>query len=330
MRYCFAGDPSTGPTERWRWQGLQGDRRRPPAEQVPHQLVYATAVRRTSDPAGTTQCARPQDVPDAWVLRDEAGRPVTRGQGGEDTALDVGDPGFQLASADFLVAKCRRERWAGVLHDEFNPEFGFGWDGAVPAKHPTTQAWQAALLGYVTVLARRLADAGFLLAGNIGTVTRYSRGWNQQLVDAGLVPVSEFFVTGATGNGTIATAENGLWAEQVDWLDRNLAAGRTVVVHERQTDEALVRYGLGTFLLCDDGHGVFGADVDYDAATTPYPDCFADAVRLGSPGGARTELRPGLWRRRFSHGHVLVNSSGTATTWDGVTVAPTTATLSLT
>ncbi len=327
-RFAYSGDPSEEGTARWQWQGLQGDRMRPSLNVVATQLRYATAVARASDPTGITQCLPPHEVRSNWRLRDLQGRPVLRNDG-DDAALDVGEPDFQQAAADFLVAECRQQRWSGVLHDEFNADFQFGWPGAVPAAYPTPADWQAAQLRYVRVLAWRLNEAGFVLAGNLGTVTRDTRNWNEQLVDAGMIAVSESFVTGATGGGTMASAENGQWKEQVDWAEWNLARHRTVVVHERQSAEAPIRYGLGTFLLVDTGTGVFGADVDYDAATTPYPACFTDATRLGPPTSSRTELDDGLWARSFRNGQVLVNSREMATKWAGITLSPTSAAITV-
>lgn len=327
-RFAFSGDPSRPGTERWQWQGLQGDRSRPAADLVVNQLVYASAVERSSDPAGITQCMRPRDVARSWRLHDLDGRLVQRNHD-DDTALDVGEPAFQEAAAQFLLAKCIDQRWSGVLHDEFNADFQFGWPGAVPATYPTPADWQAAQLRYVRVLAQRLNEAGFVLAGNLGTVTRDTRNWSEQLVEAGMIAVSEFFVTGATGGGTMASAENGQWKEQVDWVEWNLARHTTVVVHERQNAEAPIRYGLGTFLLVDTGTGVFGADVDYDAAATPYPACFTDATMLGSPTSSRVEVADGTWARNFRNGQVLVNSREMTTQWRGITLPPTSAAITV-
>jgi len=327
-RFAFSGDPSAPGTERWQWQGLQGDLKRPAAELVANQLLYATAVQRSSDPAGITQCLLPRNVASSWRLRDHQGRLVQRDHD-DDTALDVGEPAFQQAAAQFLLAKCREQRWSGVLHDEINADFQFGWPGAVPAAYPTPGDWQTAQLRYVRVLARRLNEAGFVLAGNLGTVTRDARSWSEQLVAAGMTAVSEFFVTGNADGGTMASAENGQWQEQIDWAEWNLAQRRTVVLHERQSAEAPIRYGLATFLLVDTGTGVFGADVDYDATTTPYPKCFTDAARLGPPTDRRLELNGGLWSRQFRNGLVLVNSNEHAMTWHGTELSPTSAAITV-
>lgn len=328
IRWAFAGNPSVGDTQRWAWQGLQGDRSRPPLASVPHQLVYASAVRRTSDPEGITQCMLPKNVPDEWLLRDQAGRVISRAQG-DTVALDVGNSKVRSAAAKFLVEKCARQRWSGVAHDEFNPVFGFGWSGAVPARYPTDTQWQEALLGYVAVLSKAVADAGFLFAGNVGTVTTTSRPFNKAIVRTGCLSISEFFVAGGRDPASAATAENGQWAEQVDWVEWNLHAGRRVVVHDAQTEPGRIRYGLGTFLLLDDGHGVYGADADYNADTTPYPQCFVDAKKLGSTRDSRREIHPHVWERRFSAGKVLVNSSEKSAVIGSRVMAPTSALVEL-
>lgn len=307
---------------------MQGDRSRPPLASVPHQLVYASAVRRTSDPGGITQCMLPKDAPDEWLLRDQAGQVISRAQG-DTVALDVGNSGFRSAAAKFLVDKCTRQRWSGVAHDELNPVFGFGWSGAVPARYPTDAQWQGALLGYLAVLKDALVGAGFLLAGNVGTVTTASRPFNEAIVRAGCLSISEFFVSGGRDPASAATAENGQWAEQVNWVEWNLRAGRRVVVHDAQTEPDRIRYGLGTFLLLDDGHGVYGADADYNADTTPYPQCFVDAKKLGSPRDSRQEIQLNVWERRFTAGKVLVNSSEKSAVIGSRLMAPTSAAIEL-
>lgn len=329
LRWAFAGNPAAGPTDRWSWQGLQGDRKRPSLAAVPNQLVYATAVRRASDPGGITQCIRPADVPNEWLLRDPAGRVISRSQG-DTVALDVGNPDYRSAAAKFLVDKCTRERWSGVAHDEINPKFSFGWPGAMPARYPTDERWQTALTGYVKVISDALRSAGFISAGNVGTVTTASRPFNEDIVRAGCTSISEFFVAGGWDPASAATAENRQWTEQVAWAEANLRAGRRVILHDRQVDPGRVLYGLGTFLLIDDGNAVYGADAGYDAATTPYPQCFADAVKLGNPQGPRTEIQPNVWTRRFASGLVLVNSSKNTAYRGARKMQPTSALIQLT
>ncbi len=326
LRFAFSGNPSEAGTERWQWQGLQGDRVRPPMSQVAQQFVYATVVRRSSDPTGITQCMRPTDVRSEWLLRDSAGRVITRNSD-PDNALDVGNPEFRNAAADFLVAKCRNEKWSGVLMDELNSSFGWGGWPSTPANYPTDAAYQDALVGFVQVLASRLHAAGFRLAGNLGTVNNRYLSFCQNIVKAGVIPNSEYFVAG--GDGSVpASIEDGRWSEQVSWLEWSLANGSQTLSHDKQTAEGPARYGLSTFLLVDNGKGVYGADVAYSASTT-YPQCFADALRLGSPLGARRQVQSGVWRRDFTNGSVIVNASRNATTYAGRALPGTSAALTL-
>lgn len=326
LRFAFSGDPAQAGTERWQWQGLQGDRVRPSTSRVAQQFVYATVVRRNSDPTGITQCLRPADIRSEWLLRDSAGRIITRGSD-PDNALDVGNPEFRDAAANFLVAKCRNENWSGVLMDELNSSFGWGGWPSTPVLYPTDAAYQNALVGFVQVLASRLHAAGFRLAGNLGTVNTRYLSFCQNIVKAGVIPNSEYFVAG--GDGSVpASIEDGRWSEQVSWLEWSLANGSQTLIHDKQTAERPACYGLSTFLLVDDGHGVYGADVAYSASTT-YPQCFADALRLGAPLGARRQVQSGVWRRDFANGSVIVNASRNATTYAGCALSGTSAALTL-
>ena len=337
LRHAYAGDPSASGTDRWDVQLIQGDRARPSAQLVTEQFVYATAVRRISDPAGVTQCLRPADVPDSWLLRDVSGRLIQRFDG-DDTAIDIGLPEFRRASADFLVAKCRdggRQPWSGVGHDEFNAEFGWGWDGVVPARYPDTGSWQRAVTEYVAHLDDRLRGAGFDLVGNLGAATddKYD-DFFMTLRRRGMVPSLEYFVCGRyrPDDSTANYADPAEWLRQVRLIGRfedpgGGAAGRTaagvrLIVHERQTGERAIRYSLASYLLGSSGDGasVYGADVSYDARTTPYPRCFDDARRLGAPIEPMTPLPGDTWSRRFAGGSVVVNAGGATTTYRGRTI----------
>lgn len=320
VRFAYSGNTAASGADRWSWQGLQGDRPKPAG--VPNLLVYATAVQRPSDTSGITQCVRPADVRPEWVLVDPAGRPIRRGSGGAggDLALDVGNAEFQRASAAFLVAKCRREGWSGVLHDEINGEFRWAFADQKSARYPTSSAWQQAQLGYVQYLAAQLAAVGLRLVGNIGEPVY--RAWCEDLTRAGMITNTEMFVAGDSGRTGPRSAESGGWSDRVSWLEWSLTNAPAVVVHDRQTNADAVGFGLGTFLLVDNGKGVYGASTGYSASDA-WLDSFSEAQRLGSPLGAREQVSRGLWRRDFERGHVLVNSSRSATTYQGGQVGAT-------
>lgn len=306
IRFAFSGNTAAAGAERWQWQGLQGDRAKP--ARVARNLVYATAVQRPSDSTGITQCMPPADVRDEWFLRDGSGRKLHRDSGGPggDYALDPGHPGFQERAARFLIDKCRREGWHGILHDEINGELSWAFPGPGAAKYPTGDAYRAALLGYIRYLRPRLADAGFLLVGNIGEA--HHRAWCEDLTRAGMVTSSESFVCGDLGRSGPMSSEDGQWTWRIDWLEWSLNNAPNVVMHDRQNAEGPTLYGLGTFLLVDNGRGVYGASTGY-SASDPWLNCFTAAQSLGAPVGSRRLLSGGLWRRDFTRGYVLVNSS---------------------
>lgn len=326
VRFAFAGNTAAAGSDRWQWQGLQGDRAKPAG--VPHLLVYATAVQRPSDPKGITQCMTPAEVQPDWFLLDTRGNKLHRGSDGSggDYALDPGNPAFQQRSATFLLAKCRREGWSGVLHDEINGDLSWAFPGQQSAKYPTSELYRQALLGYVRYLGAQFAAAGFMFAGNIGEAL--FRGWCEDLTRAGMVTSSETFVAGNVGRSGPMSAEDGLWAARVSWLEWSLANAPAVIMHDRQNDETPTLYGLCTFLLVDNGKGVYGASTGYSAADR-WMDCFTAAQSLGSPLGPRVNVSGGLWRRDFQRGYVLVNSSTSAANHQGARLAPTSGSLVL-
>lgn len=322
-RTVFSGDPRNTGTQRWQWQAIQGNLPRP--ANVRDQLVYATAVRRDRDPDGTTGCVPPDTIQDSWLLRDATGRLVSRPSSGgsgppQDVALDVGNDELRRTAASFLVEKCRRDRWSGVILDEVNAEIGWGFPGAAPYWYPTNDDWREAQLGFVSFLARELHNAGFALVGNISEPLY--RPWCEDLTTAGMVTSSEFFVAGDARSNERASLENGQWTERLSWLDWSLLHASRVIVHDRQSDPDRISYGLSTFLLADNGNGVYGADEQY-SADTPYTREMRSATMLGEPAGDRRMVGRSSWVREFANGRVIVNPSTTADQFGDAQIAPT-------
>ena len=320
FRYAFSGNTAAAGSDRWAWQVLQGDRAKPAG--VDNLFVYATAVQRPSDPRGITQCMPPSEVRDEWFLRDQDGQKIHRGINGVggDYALDVGHPGFRARAASFLVDKCRRENWDGVLHDEINGELTWAFHGARSARYPTSEAYRRVQLDYIRFLRGELAAAGLRLAGNIGE--SIYRAWCEDLTRAGMITMSETFVSGNLGRSGPMSSDDGQWTRRVDWLEWSVANAPAVFIQDRQNEEGPITYGLATFLLADNGRGAYGASTAYSGAD-PWRRCFTAAQQLGAPTGPRQLISGALWRRGFEHGHVLVNAARSATTYHGVAIAPT-------
>jgi len=324
MRIAFSGDPAGAGTERWRWQLIQDGQSRPTLAQVPEQFVYATYVRRNSDNAGLTQCLPPGQVTADWLLRDGAGNPITR-NAGDDTAIDVGNPNFQSAAANSLIAKCRNGGWTGVWMDEVNYDFTFGGWSATPAKYPDNVSWQRALLAFTKYLAAQLKAVGFTFGGNLGTYSAYnSASFARNLAAGGMIPGVEFFVAGNQNAGQAPQGVDGdqdnNWPVQMGWLDWCMANAAQSVFHDDATDQNRITYSFGSFLLADNGTGRYGADVNQDT-NTPYPQCYTDAGKLGAPNGARYSPEAGVWRRDFATGSVVVNTNRNAVTYNGQSYA---------
>lgn len=318
LRFDFSGDTAEYGSDRWQWQGLQGDRPRPAG--VRQAFVYATAVQRPGDGLGVTQCVPPGGVKDSWFLRDRSGEKIFRSINGGDYALDVGNVEFRKSAGAFLLDKCARQGWDGVIHDEVNGELEWAFPGALSEKYPDPAAYRQVQLEYVSELGDTLRSGGFQLAGNIGQPIYET--WCKDLSRTGMITSTEVFVAGDEGSSGMATADDGTWKERVEFTEWSMLHTQQVLVHDRATDPASIAYGLCSFLLVDNGRGAYGADLAY-SAPTPYPVSFNDAVRLGPPVGARSEVETNLWRREFSRGYVLVNSGTVRAAHQGDVLSPT-------
>ncbi|WP_460869134.1 putative glycoside hydrolase [Rhodococcus aerolatus] len=305
VRSVFRGDPTGPGTARWQWQVLQRDLPQPPG--VAHRFFYATAVTRDSDPAGVTQCLPPDEVPDAWLLRGTDGDVITRTSGSTvDRAVDVAQPGFRAAAAQFLVDRCRAGGWSGVMLDEVNASFTWTWPQR-PVAYPDDASWQQAQLGFVRGLGDALRAAGFALGANIGDAV--DPEFCLAVAEGGQLVSSEFFVEGGLSAGPTTALTGAAWRSRVSWLERSQQVAPTTLVQDRTDPGFTSDYGLLTALLATMGSTVYGTSEAYTADGSHWPTVHDAALALGAPRTVRHEVAPGVWAREFDAGTVLVNAT---------------------
>lgn len=253
-------------------------------------MVYADAtVYNPAETTGVRVGLAPTAMNPAWLLT------PTRAQNHGETLVDVGNPEYQAASAAFLVAKCQTHGYDGVVLDELNEQFSWGGWSAAPSKYPSDAAWQAAQLSYLTTVSAAIRAAGFSVYANYGgSYETFAEDCLEQVT--GLV--SQYWV-GKTG--TTAPLD---WAADLEWASYCEGLGKQSVYHISTASPQVANFGLCTFLLVTEGHGVVCAAVSDSGDDLPL----ASLSGLGAPSGPFT-LSGSTYTRQFANGRVVADSA---------------------
>lgn len=134
-------------------------------------------------------------------------------------------------------------------------------------------------------------------------------------IDIGLAPVfgdtlEYAFMEGVMG-ASYSLETYSTWEAMMAIYEQVSAAHEWVVfnVHlSGDTDYAMMRYGLATCLLLDNGIFCARSGSSYENFSPWFDEYYAE---LGDPAASK-ELITGIWRRRYANGCVLVNPSKTS------------------
>jgi hypothetical protein len=223
--------------------------------------------------------------------------------------MDIGNPSYQAAWADGVIAEAKANGWDGVFMDDTNSSLKYHFDVARVARYPSNASWTAATRSMLAAVGPRIREAGLLAIANV-CCPREQRGiwkdWLPYLSGA----LDEMFTK--WGNdpsiGYIWDWGADGWAAQLEEVREAEAQGKYFlgVAHSRADDARAATYGLATMLLAAQGRSSFSLAQDYTSETW-----FADydrALQLGEAAGPYSRL--GLvYRRDFARGTVLVNPS---------------------
>lgn len=245
-----------------------------------------------------------------WFATDTNGARVPFDDYAGDWWMDVGSRGYQDAWASNVVADVKKFGADGVMMDDVNAAFGYHLpSGRTLAKYPTDAKWAAAQESFLHNVMPQLHQAGVQAIANI--MEPWSPTWE---------PLWKRWVSAVDGvmfeywskyghDSTVPRQGDGDWAWQMQKADDIAAAGRIFfpVTYGATNDLASQTYARASFLLAWDGGAAGQAWSPTNADTDAWSP--AAAVSVGQPTGPRTEVAPDVWRRTFSGGIVLVNSS---------------------
>jgi hypothetical protein len=317
LRYARAiyNDPDINP--RWDRQIVQGQ---PETVKRIHGLKQAgvTEVLRYTFPltwtdhphAAYRMGSDPASFDRSW-LAIRAGKTIrsTKFDSGDEFGnylIDIGLPAYQDASADWLIRRCREDGYTGIYLDEIN-EFQAYAGYLIPTKYGNDYQVQLAQLSYVKYVAAALKTAGFSCHVNLAA---NPVAWRNNIATAVDGVEMEFFAVQHTvpNAWTMASVENKVWREQLDWLVWNEAKGKSTMCQADARSEAQVEYALASMLLVTTGKAVFAATKGgYGLSAAWWTPAMETAKLLGQPKAPHVTQASGLCTREFEHGRCTVN-----------------------
>ena len=251
-----------------------------------------------------------------WFLRDPSGALVTRSYapGETDYLMDVGSASYADAAASSVLAQARRDGWDGVFLDDALPTVRYWVRGGSPgevARYPTDSAWSAATRRFLAVVGSRLRAAHMTVIANtccnvtygaarrLGEPARRHDGRGLREPDqrphvAARVHLGDELerLARLPGRGGVRRAE------QASCCSRT-SAGLAAIGRVRGTDSRRSCWRPARNL-------VRVSRLRYRGDVVPH---FTTALSLGRPLERYRVIAPGVYRRRFLHGIVLVNAS---------------------
>lgn len=254
-----------------------------------------------------------------WLLRDADGN-LLKEDGYDNFYLaDVGSSAYQRAWLRNVLAFLRSTGIRGVFIDDVLADPS-GWTvGHVfPAAYPDQPSWAAAMTSFVRAVGPVLKARGYYVLLNANGRVRDSSSENSGQYDARwwrqLAPYVSGLLTEYWQQNPIDVAQ--LRSVGVEWFQLWRGWERLVSVAQRagvdffglthgtRDDVQAMRFGKASFMLDWNGRG--GAFI-FDTDGDPYNPVWG--VDLGRPLRRKVELAPGVWRRRYERGLVVVNAT---------------------
>jgi putative glycosyl hydrolase-like family 15 (GHL15) protein len=260
-------------------------------------------------PTGIGYCEADEDHPE-WFLLDQRGRRFEYSGYAGHWQMDVGNPYYQQAWADNVVAASTEAGFDGVFMDNALFPCDAYHEGTCPAKYPTDAAMQAAYVSMFASTRDEFTAAGLTTVANLSNARLYEGAWeaSTEHLDGGF---DEWWLTFDDGN-LLSEYPQG-WSRQVAEIAANEAAGKVTWVQPHFTpgSDQPFRYALASYLMAATGTSSI-AEVattdDYSGPTPWHPEYDWD---LGTPTGPYREVATNIFRRDFTCGAALVNANRT-------------------
>ena len=249
-----------------------------------------------------------------WLLKDANGQYLKNTAYGAYVG-DIGNPAYQQRFISNVAALLAANGNEGVHIDDvlMTPVLLTG--GVFPAKYPTQQSWENAMVSFIQAVGQGLRSRGYyVLAQAVGYIPGDAPGSNDGTTNARfwsrLAPyvsglLSEYWQQLPNDPTKLRPSGTSSWTQYWDgWLDQidaaqNNGADFFAYMYGTSSSVNIMRYGKASFLLKWDGGG--GGFVYQTSSGDPWnPEWTMD---IGQPSGSRYQVGVG-WRRNYSGGTV--------------------------
>jgi hypothetical protein len=295
----------------WDYRRISAVKRQNPGAQV---LVYKDMAATRDDahradmlPTGVGYDYANRHHPE-WFLKDTNGRRVAWASWPHSWQMDVGSRSYQRAWARNVARDLRRRGWDGVFVDGIARTMQYPWylNGRVLAKYPGPNDYQRATTSFLRRVGPALKRRGRLVVGNINDAPPGPwRRWVGYLSGTS----KEWWTKSDKGRGTgMLTGDE--WAYQMRLLSRAQALHKIfiAIAYGPADDAPAMDYARASFLLFAGGRRSALTFSTGCGAEPAAPNWRAD---VGAPVGGASAVGP-VWRRKFTGGIVVVNSSSSA------------------
>jgi hypothetical protein len=255
-----------------------------------------------------------------WLLKDASGQYVMNVQYRAYVA-DIGDPAYQQRFIANMIDFLRATKADGVFIDDVIAHPAVLTRNSFPAKYPTGDAWESAMVSFVTTVGSALKQRGYYVLVNavkyIKGDTRSDTGELTAAFWRRIAPgvsglMSEFWLQNPTdivqlrSLGTLWHQNWGGWQSLVS-VAQGAGADFFALTYGSAGDRRAMRFLRGSFLLDWNGRG--GALI-YETRDRSDPYDRAWVRQVGRPLGPKVERAPGVWERRYTKAIVVVNATG--------------------
>jgi hypothetical protein len=275
----------------------------------------------SSLPSGVGYCWAVANAP-GWLLTDAAGKRIEFCDYSGLWLMDVGDPAYQRQWLDAVSADAVSKGFDGVMLDDVDQDVRAHLCARTIGKYRTDADWTAATSAFMATVGPELQRRGLLVLPNImirnwwessgialfdrwlgyssGAIQEYYAKWN--------VDSSGWFTDDGAGHDN--------WSYRQAFLRRTQSAGKIFIglTYAPSGDARSQRYARGSFLLdWDGGASAVAFEPTDPEQQDPYTSIWT--ADLGTPLGPRYRVGQ-AWRRDYSEGAVVVNTSTAGQTVD--------------
>lgn len=254
-------------------------------------------------PTGVGYCA----ADPSWFLSGPRGERFEYSGYGGHWQMDVGNPEYQQAWADNVIASSKA--FDGVFMDNALFSCDTYHEGVCPAAYPTDESMRAAYVSMLANTRQKFVDAGLETVANLSGARLYDGAWDRyvQYLDGGF---DEWWLT--FGDRDLLPEYEEGWSRQLAEISANEAKGKITWVqpHHSGADKPS-RYAYASYLLVAGERSAISSIDQTDGYGDPTPRRAEYDWNLGAPLEKPHQVATNVWEREFRCGTVIVNANKT-------------------